>query len=157
VWRTGAVEHDESGTPKLVACVLATGAVGVFPGTGPATCSRLGLATLPASYDTALKGFAALRTAIYAKVGAPASGASRGGPQCVGEEEARDIVLYELDEHGYAGWDVRAAGGEFSAAQPCAEVSFDTAGKTVFLLPISRDGRSSVNSSSNRRPPQIGR
>jgi hypothetical protein len=153
VW-TGAAGPGESDSPKLAACVLPTGAVGVFPGSAPSTCSFLGLSALPPSYNTALKGFAALRAAIYAKVGEPASGASRGGPQCVGEPEARNIVL---DAHGYGDWEVRVAGGQFSVAQPCADVSFDTAGKTVFLLPIARDGRSSVSSSSSSRPPQIGR
>jgi hypothetical protein len=66
-----------------------------------------------------------------AKVGEPASGASRGGPQCVGEEEARSIVRHELDANGYGDWGIQDAGAQVSAAEPCADVSFDTAGKTV--------------------------
>jgi hypothetical protein len=137
IWRRG----DLPGVPvptKLAACVLESGAIGVFPSSGASTCEKLGLADLPASYAQEGKRFAALRDAIVTKIGEPASGSSRGGPQCVGEDEARAVVRRELDSHGYGDWTVMVAGGEFSAAQPCADVSFDTGGKTVILLPISR-------------------
>ena len=133
LWRQGAM-GDRPTPESLAACVLETGAVGVFPGSGSDTCEQLGLADLPRTYAAAAERFGDLRDAIIAKLGEPASGSTRGGPQCVGEEEALGIVRRELDAHGYADWDVMVAGDGFSAQSPCADVSFDTAGKTVFLL-----------------------
>jgi hypothetical protein len=118
----------------LASCVLDTGAIGVFPSSGPKTCAQLGLAELPAGYATERKRFGALRDAIIAQIGEPASGSTRGGPQCVGEKEALAIVRRELDSHGYADWDVKVAGEGFSAEAPCADVSFDTAGRTALIL-----------------------
>jgi hypothetical protein len=135
IWQAG----DLPGAPvptKLAACVLQTGAIGVFPSSDAATCENLGLADLPASYAEQGKKFAALRDAIVAQVGEPASGSTRGGPQCVGEDQARAVVRRELDSHGDEDWTVKVAGGEFSPETPCADVDFDGAGKTVYLLPV---------------------
>jgi hypothetical protein len=134
IWQRG----DIPGEPvpgSLAACVLESGAIGVFPSSGPAACEELGLADLPSSYAREGRRFAALRDAIVARLGEPASGSSRGGPQCIGEADARTIVRRELDIQGYQDWDVKVVGGAFSAARPCADVSFDTAGKAVLLVP----------------------
>jgi hypothetical protein len=119
---------------KLASCVLDTGAIAVFPSSGADPCEELGLADLPASYAAEGKRFAALRDAIVAELGEPASGSTRGGPECVAEDAARAIVRRELDAHGYGDWSVEVAGEPFSAARPCADVSFDGAGKTVLLV-----------------------
>lgn len=82
VWKQGALGTH---MPKqLAAWVLQTGAIGVFPRTGPDTCGALGLAPLPASYAAEAKRFAALQSAIVARLGAPASGSSKRGRECVG-------------------------------------------------------------------------
>ena len=134
VWRTGAFGGVEGAiAPPLTACVLDTGAVGVFPGAGPGTCAELGLAELPASYIKKANGFAGLHDAIVARIGEPASGSTRGGPQCVGEYEALAIVRRELLIRNFGDWEVRVVGEPFSAARPCADASFDTAEKTVLL------------------------
>jgi hypothetical protein len=135
IWAQGALA--EAPVPdKLASCVLDTGAIGVFPSSGAGTCEKLGLADLPASYAAEGKRFAALRDAIVAELGEPASGSTRGGPECVGEDEARAIVRRELDAHGYADWTVEVAGEPFSTGRPCADVSFDGAGKTVLLVAV---------------------
>jgi hypothetical protein len=121
---------------KLAACVLDTGAIGVFPSSGAETCENLGLADLPASYAAKRKRFDELRDAIVAQVGEPASGSTRGGPQCVGEDEARAIVRRELDSHGYGDWEVKVAGEPFGTKRPCADVSFDGAENTVVLVAV---------------------
>jgi hypothetical protein len=135
VWRTGGF-GDAGASPELTACVLPTGAVGVFPGP-KTTSSDLGLAELPASYTEEMEGFAGLQAAIVAKLGEPPSGSSRGGPECVPELDARLIVKRELDIRGYSDWKVETA-GDFTEARPCADVSFDTGGKTILLVPGSR-------------------
>jgi hypothetical protein len=137
VWRTGGF-GEEGKIPQLTACVLDTGAVGVFPGSPAKTCSELGLAELPRDYTAAAQGFIGLRDAIVSKLGEPPSGSSVGGPECVGEDAARLIVRRELEIRGFDDWKIAVGGGEFSAARPCADVSFDTGGKTVILVPGSR-------------------
>lgn len=136
VWQQGALGTRVP--KKLEACVLQSGAVGVFPRRGPDACGALGLAPLPASYAARARRFGALRDAIVARLGEPASGSSRGGPQCVGEREALRFVRSALDARGYGDWQVKVAGGAFSPARRCAEPSFDTGAKTVFLLPVAR-------------------
>jgi hypothetical protein len=135
VWHQGALGKN---VPKrLEACVLQTGAIGVFPGSS-GTCGRLGLAPLPASYAAAARRFGALRDEIESRLGTPASGAARRGPQCVGEAQAVALVQRALSKDGYRGWRVRVAGGRFSSTRPCAEPSFDTGAKTVYLIAAAR-------------------
>jgi hypothetical protein len=124
---------------KLAACVLETGAIGVFPSSGAATCEELGLADLPASYAVERKRFASLRDAIVAELGEPASGSSLGSPKCVGEAEARAVVRRELDAHGYGDWGMEVSAA-YTAERPCTEVSFDGGRKVVELIPIWRRG-----------------
>jgi hypothetical protein len=133
-WRTGAFSGVVP--DHLVACVLQTGAIGVFPGS--AACGRLGLAPLSDTGLGASKRFATLRNAIVARVGVPASGSTRGSGLCVGEARARAIVREELDAHGYPGWRIEVGGGTFSDQEPCADVSFDTAERVVILIPSAR-------------------
>jgi hypothetical protein len=137
VWRQGALGAN---VPKqLEACVLQTGAIGVFPGSeGGDTCSSLGLARLPAGYAAEAGRFAGLQDAIEARLGAPASGSSKRGTQCVDEASAFAFVRRALDARGYADWQIKVTGGGFSAASPCAEPSFDTGAKTVYLVPATR-------------------
>jgi hypothetical protein len=111
---------------------------GVFPASGRDTCGALGLAPLSAGYATEAKRFAALRNALVARLGEPASGSSLRGPQCVGRSAAERFVRGALDVRGYADWRVEIAGGGFTPARPCAEPSFDTGAKTVYLLPARR-------------------
>lgn len=139
VWERGGLPGSPK-PAKLAACVLESGAIAVFPSSGASTCEDLGLARLPASYRDEARRFAALRDDIIARVGEPASGSTRGGPQCLGEDVASAVVRRELEVHGFGDWNVQAAGGDFTAARPCSSVSFDWQAKTVFLLPVSRSG-----------------
>ncbi|HKD32782.1 MAG TPA: hypothetical protein VKB73_04850 [Gaiellaceae bacterium] len=132
VWQEGALGRP---VPKhLEACVLQTGAIGVFPG----TCSSLGLAPLPASYRAQAMRFASLQNAIVAGLGTLASGSSKRGRQCVGRTPAERFVRRILDARGYGDWQIKVAGGAFTATAPCAEPSFDTGGKSVYLIPAAR-------------------
>lgn len=136
VWQRGALGTHVP--QRLVACVLQTGAIGVFPRTRPNTCGALGLAPLPASYAAEGKRFAALQSAIVARLGEPASGSSRRGPQCVGKADALAFVRRQLDARGYRDWEITIAGGTFTSQRPCAEPSFDKGAKAVYLIPASR-------------------
>lgn len=48
------------------------------------------------------------------------------------------FVRHALDTRGYGDWQIKLTGGTFTAARPCAEPSFDTGAKTVYLVPASR-------------------
>lgn len=136
IWRQGALGKT---VPKqLDACVLRSGAVAVFPRVGADTCGKLGLAPLPASYAAEARRFAGLRDAVASRLGEPASGSSKRGPQCLGGTGAEAFVRRELDARGYRDWQIRISGGAFSSQRPCAEPSFDGGAKTVYLIPASR-------------------
>jgi hypothetical protein len=137
LWRDGAMGPGPA-PESLAACVLATGAIGVFPSSGKGTCDRLGLADLPPTYAAEGKRFAELRNAIVAHLGEPASGSSLGSEKCVGEEKARTLIRRELDAHGYADWGIELS-QEFTAERPCAEAAFDGARKMVILIPVWDD------------------
>ena len=137
LWREGLI--GTAPVPRrLTACVLASGAIGVFPSTGADTCAKLGIAPLPLGYSAEAERFAKLRHAIVARLGEPASGSSRGSPKCVHEQDARAIVRRELDAHGYRDWRIDVAGEGFTAERPCAEVAFEGNRKAVILVPVWR-------------------
>jgi hypothetical protein len=131
-------EHGDMGSNPvpgdLASCVLESGAIGVFPSSGRATCEELGLADLPASYAVEGPRFTRLRDAIVAQLGEPASGSSAGSSKCVGEERARAIVRDELDAHGYGEWGIEVVGEGFTAERPCAEVSFNGERQVVEII-----------------------
>jgi hypothetical protein len=137
LWREGDM-GPRPAPERLAACVLDTGAIGVFPSSGEDACEQLGLAELPPTYAAEGRRFAELRDAIVDHLGEPASGSSLGdrGLKCVGEEEARALVRRELDAHGYDDWGIEVSGDGFTAERPCAEAAFDGEKKTVVLIPV---------------------
>lgn len=111
---------------RLAACVLESGAVGVFPSSGADTCGRLGLAELPKSYAAEQKRFTELREALVA----------RFATTCVGEDDARAAVRRELDARGYGSWQIDVEGNGFSRERPCASLAFDGEREAVILVPV---------------------
>jgi hypothetical protein len=136
LWRQG--DMGPGPAPKsLAACVLETGAVGVFPSSGKDTCEQLGLADLPPTYAAEAERFAALRDAIAAELGA-SYGHTERDPKCLREEEARGLVRRQLAARGYEDWSIEVIGGGFTES-PCAAVGlgFDGERKVVLLVPES--------------------
>ena len=134
LWHQG--DMGTGTAPKsLAACVLETGAVGVFPSSRKDTCEQLGLADLPPTYAAEAERFAALRDAISAKLGA-SYGTTERDPKCLREEEAHALGRLELDARGYETWSFEVIGGGFTES-PCAAVGlrFDGDRKVVFLIP----------------------
>ena len=136
LWRAGTM--GEPVPRALAACVLGTGAIGVFPGSREGTCTSLGLADVDAATLAELERFSALRRAILAELGEPATGSSVGSSKCVGEQEARAVTRRELDAHGYGEWTIDVAGDGFTAERPCAEAAFDHGQKVVTLIAVWR-------------------
>jgi hypothetical protein len=137
IWDEGVVGRPVPA--KLAACVLSTGPVGVFPSVDDRTCERMGLADLSAQGQAEGRRFVRMRNAVYAEIGTPPSGSSRGSSHCVGEERAHVIVRRVLDAHGYSDWTVRSVGEGFSGERPCADVSFDGGGKEALLMSGGRN------------------
>jgi hypothetical protein len=134
LWRQGSIGPGPA-PESLAACVLETGAVGVFPSSGEDTCEELGLADLPSTYATEAERFSALRDAIAEELGASYGGSERD-PRCLREEVARALVRHELAARGYEDWSIEVIGGGFTEG-PCAAVGlgFDGERKVVFLVP----------------------
>lgn len=124
---------------RLAACVLSTGPIGVFPSIDDRTCERMGLADLSPRGAAEGRRFVRMRNAVYARIGTPPSGSSRGSSHCVGEQSARAIVRRVLDAHGYSDWKIATVGEAFSADRPCADISFDGGSKTALLMAGARN------------------
>ena len=137
LWRQGDIGPGPA-PESLAACVLETGAIGVFPSSREGTCEQLGLTDLPPTYATEAERFAALRDATAAELGA-SYGSSERAPRCLREEEARALVRRELAAHGYEDWSIEVIGDGFTTESPCAAVGlgFDGERKVVFLVPES--------------------
>ena len=136
LWRQGDMGPGPA-PESLAACVLETGAIGVFPSSGEDTCEQLGLADFPPGYAEEAERFAALRDAIAAELGA-SYGSTERAPKCLREEEARALVRHELAARGYEDWSIEVIGDGFTES-PCAAVGlgFDGERKIVFLVPES--------------------
>ncbi len=112
--------------PGLSACVLESGAVGVFPNEGGEPCGRLGLAPLaeePAPGEQDLVRLAEEITQPFID------------QDCVEPTEARRIVAEELAERGLNDWQVLDP-GPYSNERPCASLAVEPEMKTITLVPI---------------------
>jgi hypothetical protein len=134
LWQQGAMGAGAA-PDSLAACVLDTGAIGVFPSSGESTCEELGLADLPPTYAAERKRFAELRDAIVAQIGEPATGSSPSTLKCVSEADARALIRRELDAHGYGDWGIEVPGDGYTAERPCLQVAFDGERRMVLLVP----------------------
>lgn len=116
--------------PPLVACVLPSGVVGVFPETGNQTCRQVGATPLqspsPALTDE-LEETIALRDALRAAL----------LEACLDERQALDLVRSELVARALSDWTVDTV-RPFSSQRPCASVGIDAADRTVLLIPVER-------------------
>jgi hypothetical protein len=134
LWQQGAIGNDAAPN-NLAACVLDTGAIGVFPSSGGNTCERLGLADLPPTYAAERKRFAELRDAIVAHIGEPPTDSSPNTLKCVSEADARALVRRELDARGYGDWGIEVPAGGYTGERPCLQVAFDGERRVVVLVP----------------------
>ncbi len=125
-----AWEEGDLGTsgeaPELAACVLESGAVGVFPSDEGEPCGQLGLPALseePPPAEATVIGLGDAVTEIFL------------AQACIEPSEARQVVEAALAERGLNDWQVTESTA-YSDARPCASVSIDPSAKTVSLIPI---------------------
>ncbi len=131
-------ERRDFGTPTappLQACVLPSGAIGVFPSPDGQACNHLKLAPLepnssPPSTRTAGQpgSSAQLKNALVAKFLAN---------RCMNQQQATSVVQTELRRLRLSGWQVRP-NGVFINERPCAGLAFDEAHHAVFLVPMPK-------------------
>lgn len=124
LWAHGAVGQGAA-PAALAACVLPSGAVGVFPAAGPKTCNSLGLAKLADGFAADAARVADLSGAVTARLAI----------DCVGEDEARGLVQEELAARGFGAWRVEVAGEGYSAGRPCTQFATDASSRLALLLP----------------------
>lgn len=110
--------------PPLQACVLPSGAVGVFPSPEGDSCQRLNLA--PAPSEPASPVVELQNTLVDAFLA-----------RCVSESQARRIVLAELRHLRLEDWRI-VTSGRFDSARPCTSLAFDEKRSQVLLVPIPR-------------------
>jgi hypothetical protein len=121
VWLDGVFGRPP---PPLQACVLPSGAVGVFPNPGGNSCEQLNLAPAPAGSEP-VSAVVELQNALV----------DRFLERCIAESEARRIVLGELRRLRLEDWRV-ATSGRFDSTRPCTSLAFDEARSEVLLVPI---------------------
>lgn len=131
-WQRG--DFGPPPSPRLEACILPSGAVGVFPSPNGQACQRLKLAPLtptapatstaprPRSTVTALKD--ALVQAFLAR-------------PCMTQTEATTAVRAELRRLQLTDWKVEAR-GHFTAVRSCASLAFDEEQHLILLIPIPK-------------------
>lgn len=125
LWQEGVVGPGEAPS-ELAACVLPSGAVGVFPATGRDICNSLGLANLAEGFAVDAQRVADLSRAVTARLAI----------DCVGEGEARGLVQRELESRDFADWRVEVAGGGYGADRLCTGFGTDAASKLALLIPV---------------------
>jgi hypothetical protein len=131
VWRSGAFRSVSSTTPALAACVLSSGAVGVFPGDA-SVCDQLGLPRVA----TDSGGLTTVGVALIDKLVA-----ALAAPNCVDVAAAADLVREQLDQAGLAGWTLITP-ATVASDKPCASIAFDPSSKTITLVPVPVPGSS---------------
>jgi hypothetical protein len=131
LWRPGG-KFNPSGhrlIPPLTACVLDSGATGVFPSLpGSDTCSALGLARP--------RGSPSERSENQRVLELQDALATEFLSACDGREEAMTFVQQQLMRYGLLGWRV-VARMPFTQREPCASVAFDLPHQTISLVPVS--------------------
>ncbi|HEV7886210.1 MAG TPA: hypothetical protein VGO92_01540 [Acidimicrobiales bacterium] len=134
LWRSGTFGVPQD-PPLLAACVLESGAVGVFPG-GPETCIRLQrptASTLPPTTVPASDRLVELRNRLAAAATAD---------RCIAPDDARALVSRAFTELGLSDWTMEtgpgASGQGFDESRPCATFSIEEEQHKVTLVPFPR-------------------
>jgi hypothetical protein len=131
LWRPGGKfnPNGHGSVPPLTACVLDSGAIGVFPSLpGSDTCYALGLARPRGSPNQQSENQKVL--------GLQDALATEFLSRCDGREQAMTFVQQQLMRYGLQGWRV-VARMQFTQQEPCASVAFDIAHRTISLVPVS--------------------
>lgn len=119
--------HSTSGSPmaQLQACLLPSGAIGVFPAAD--ACARLHLTPFSPSEE------AQRQARLFAKLQNALSAAFLG--RCLDEHDAQASARTILDSHGYSDWKIRTP-QPFTAVRRCGSFAFDEPHRTLTLIGV---------------------
>ena len=129
VWRRGA--FNQALTSQLQACVLPSGAIGVFPSRTRTACHDLKLAPLtnsqtpPGTSSGTLIPFKNALTRAFLK------------HRCLTARQAIAVVAVEIHRFRLTGWST-AINGTFIRERPCASLAFDENTHRVLLVPMPK-------------------
>lgn len=127
LWQQGALGPAQPG--ELQACILASGAIGVFPNRrGGDVCKQLALAPAGTAQPPPADRIVELKDRLVDRFLAAG---------CLSEQDAKAIVREQLDRLNLRTWTVRPT-ASFTAARPCATLGFDTEAHAVLLIPAPR-------------------
>lgn len=132
VWRRG--DFGTRVSPRLQACVLLSGAIGVFPSPHDRTCERLKLAplvpgSLPHLGHAAHHGSAAeLKDAVVQFF---------LSSRCLSAQRARTAVRGELRRLQLTGWKAETT-TPFTTSRACASFAFDEVRHLVLIIPMPK-------------------
>lgn len=128
VWRRG--DFGARVVPPLQACLLPSGAIGVFPGPRT-TCRRLKLEPLT---PQTVQPRSAAGVAVRLKNTLVAAFLAK---RCENRADAIATVRATIRRVGANGWTVQV-NGPFSSTRPCASLAFDELHNRVLLVPMPR-------------------
>lgn len=128
VWRRG--DFGSRLTPPLQACVLASGAIGVFPSPNQKACTHLHLALLASTTPPAPTAASPveLKNALVQTFFANG---------CMNQQHAVAAVQAELRKLALTNWHVQI-NGSFTSRRPCASLAFDEEAHHVLLVPVPK-------------------
>lgn len=129
VWQRG--DFGNKPTPRLQACVLRSGAIGVFPSSAEAACSKLKLAPAASTTTSPRQAGAsplALKNALVRKFLAN---------RCMNEQQATATVQAEIRRLRLTNWQVQT-NGTFDSSRPCGSLAFDEEQHRVLLVPVPK-------------------
>ncbi len=128
LWQQGALGPTPPG--ELRACILPSGAIGVFPNQrrGGDVCQRLALAPAAEQQPPPADAIVELKNTLVERFLAAG---------CLSQQDADTIVRRELDRRNLRTWTVQPT-GSFTSARPCATLGFDTEAHAVLLIPAPR-------------------
>jgi hypothetical protein len=139
IWQRG--DFGLARAPQLEACVLPSGAIGVFPSPNGQACENLRLAPVAPETPAAPPGRAGTKpsptpqaTARTLKDRLVDTFLAR---PCMNEQQATEAVRAALRRLRVNDWDVRT-NGPFSAPRPCASLAFDEEHRIVLLVPLPK-------------------
>ncbi|NOX23053.1 MAG: hypothetical protein GXP36_08180 [Actinobacteria bacterium] len=127
-WEEGPLTNPDVArgqVPPLTGCVTAEGILAVLPTDDPTICESLGLATPnPSQQPDRLDSIAQTEAEIVDYI---------AGEECVAPDEAEVRVRSILDDNGLKDWTITRQ--PTRTDRPCTSIAFDTAAKTVILVP----------------------
>ena len=131
LWTTGTFGAPSS--PPLVACVLPSGAVGVFPG-DVSTCAQLRRPPAPTAPPNTNTTLASDRVRVLQERLVAAYNAT----DCLDVDAAGKLAFGLLAELELIDWAVTPGRGGFTEERPCVSWYIDEPGKEVLLIPFPR-------------------